>query len=163
MPCCHWCWHALSSGAAGWVILLPQGNYTVFQSNASAVFNCSGDGYAVSWQLNGSSYNADDRQRGILVFPNSPTGTLASASLHIPSGATNNNTRVTCSVIDSTFTNVQLSETSCLTIQGNYDKKNTKRWIISYCQVIVWCNVLHIHVTSHLTSQVLLTLQATSL
>ena len=118
--------HALSSGATCSVIPSHKGNYTIFQSNASAVFNCSGDGYAVSWQLNGSSYNAEDRQRGILVFPNSPTGTLASASFHIPSGATNNSTRVTCSVIDSAFTNVQLSETSCLTLQGNYDNKNTK-------------------------------------
>eukprot|EP00731_Ephydatia_muelleri_P003006 Em0001g3006a len=104
--------------AAGSVLLSPQGNYTVFQSNASAVFNCSGDGFVVSWVLNGSSYNAEHRQRGIIVALNPPSGTTTSSSLLVPSSAANNNTEVVCRVIDSTFSNVQTSDTSSITIQG---------------------------------------------
>eukprot|EP00731_Ephydatia_muelleri_P003008 Em0001g3008a len=104
--------------ATGSVLLSPQGNYTVFQSNASAVFNCSGDGYVVSWVLNGSSYNQEHRQRGIIVALNPPSGTTTSSSLLVPSSPANNNTEVICRVIDSTFSNVQTSNTSSITIQG---------------------------------------------
>eukprot|EP00731_Ephydatia_muelleri_P003021 Em0001g3021a len=104
--------------AAGSVLLSPQGKYTVFQSNASAVFNCSGDGYVVSWVLNGSSYNAEHRQRGIIVALNPPSGTTTSSSLLVLSSPANNNTEVICRVIDSTFSNVQTSNTSSITIQG---------------------------------------------
>eukprot|EP00731_Ephydatia_muelleri_P003016 Em0001g3016a len=104
--------------ATGSVILSPQGNYTVFQSNASAVFNCSGNGYVVSWMLNGSSYNQEHRQRGIIVALNPPSGTTTSSSLLVLSSPANNNTEVICRVIDSTFSNVQTSDTSSITIQG---------------------------------------------
>ena len=108
----------LSSGTTGYVVLSPQGNYTVFENNASAVFYCSGDGYAVGWYLNGSAYNAMHAQMGIIVVPATPTGGVVSSTLYIPSNATNNNTEVICKVIDSTFTKVQLSGRAYLTIQG---------------------------------------------
>ena len=106
-----------SSGTTGYVVLIPQGNYTVFENNASAIFYCSGDGYAVGWYLNGSGYNAIHAQRGIRVVPNAPT-TVVSSTLYIPSNPINNNTEVFCKVIDVTFTNIQTSEPAYLTFQG---------------------------------------------
>ena len=100
------------------MILSPQENYTVFESNATAFFSCSGNGYAVSWVLNGTAYNTSHEQRGIKVVLNMPTGGVASSTIHIPANSTNNNTMLMCSVIDSTFKNVQYSETSIFIIQG---------------------------------------------
>ena len=100
------------------MILSPQENYTVFDNNAIVIFSCSGNGYAVSWVLNGSAYNTSHEQRGIKVVLNMPIGGVASSTVHIPASSTNNNTMVMCSVIDSTFKNVQYSETSILIIQG---------------------------------------------
>ena len=108
-----------SSGTTGYVVLMPPQNYTVFENNASAVFYCSGDGYAVGWYLNGSAYNGVHVQMGIRVVPNPPT-TVVSSTLYIPSNSINNNTKVFCKVIDTTFTNIQTSEPANLTIQGEY-------------------------------------------
>ena len=97
---------------------MPQQNYTVFESNDSAVFYCSGDGFTVTWYLNGSSYNTLHAHMGIRVVPNPPTGTVASSNLYIPSNSTNNNTEVVCKVADSTFNSIQSSVSTNLTIQG---------------------------------------------
>ena len=99
-------------------LLTPPVTYTVFESNVSAVFYCSGNGFAVSWKLNGSSYDTSHEQRGIIAVPNIPTGGVASSSLHIPAISANNNTVVVCNIADSTFNNVQSSEPSELFIQG---------------------------------------------
>ena len=107
-----------SLGITGYVVLSPQGNYTVFENNASAVFCCSGDGYAVGWYLNRSGYNAVHVKRGIRVVPSTPTGGVVASSLYIPSNSTNNNTEVICKVIDISFSNIQTSEPANLTIQG---------------------------------------------
>ena len=108
-----------SSGTTGYVVLSPQGNYTVFENNASAVFNCSGDGYAVGWYLNGSGYNVTvHRPMGITFLPNQPTRGVVSSGLYISSYSTNNNTEVFCKMIDITFTNIQTSGPANLTIQG---------------------------------------------
>ena len=107
-----------SSGTT--VVLMPLQNYTVFENNASAVFYCSGDGYAVGWYLNGSAYNAVHVQMGIRVVPNPPT-TVVSSILYIPSNPINNNTQVFCKVIDATFTNIQTSEPANLAIQGEHN------------------------------------------
>ena len=108
-----------SSGTTGYVVLSPQGNYTVFENNTSAVFSCYGDGYAVGWYLNGSGYNDTvHRTMGITYLPNQPIGGVVSSSLHIRSYSTNNNTEVICKVTDITFTNIQTSGPTNLTIQG---------------------------------------------
>ena len=106
-----------SSGTAGYTVLLPQGNYTVFENNASAVFYCSGDGSVLVWILNGSTYGPVHQQRGI-TFTLSGTGAKVTSTLCIPARATNNNTKVICKVADGTFSNVQTSNSSNLTVQG---------------------------------------------
>ena len=108
-----------SSGTTGYVVLSPQGNYTVFENNASAVFHCSGNGYAAGWYLNGSAYNDTvHRPMGITFLPNQPIGGVVSSNLYIRSCSTNNNTEVLCKVIDNTFTNIQTSEPTNLIFQG---------------------------------------------
>ena len=107
-----------SSGTTGYVVLSPQGNYTVFENNASAVFYCSGDGSVIVWFLNRSGYNAVHVQRGIRVVPATPTGNMVTSSLYIPSNSINNNTEVICKVIDISFTNIKTSEPANLTVQG---------------------------------------------
>ena len=106
-----------SSGTTGYVVLSPQGNYTIFENNASAVFYCSGDGSAVVWILNGSGYGPLHQQRGI-TFTLSGAGAVVTSNLYIPARATNNNTEVICKVVDGTLTNVQTSDSSNLTVQG---------------------------------------------
>ena len=106
-----------SSDTAGYVVLSPQGNYTVFANNATAVFYCSGDGSVVVWILNGSGYGPVHQQRGI-TYSLSGAGATLTSNLYIPASATNNNTEVICKVADSTFTNVQTSNSSYLTVQG---------------------------------------------
>ena len=108
----------LQVSTTGFVVLMPPQNYTVFENNAAAVFNCSGDGYAVFWYLNGAAYNAVHVQLGIRIVPATPTGGVVSSSLYIPARATNNNTEVICKVADGTLTNVQTSGPANLTIQG---------------------------------------------
>ena len=125
--------HLPSSGTTGSVVLTLLQKYTVFQNNASAVFNCSGDGYAVGWYLNGSAYNAIYAQRGITVVPNPPTGTMTSSTLYIPSNSTNNNTEVFCKVADAYFTNVQTSELANLTIQGENTNNSIKITLFTDC------------------------------
>ena len=108
-----------SSGTTGYVVLSPQGNYTVFENNTSAVFYRSGDGYAVGWYLNGSGYNAALHvQMGMTVVPATPTGNMVTSSLYISSSSINNNTEVFCKVIDISFTNIQTSGPADLIIQG---------------------------------------------
>ena len=107
-----------SSGTTGYVVLIPQGNYTVFQYNASAVFYSSGYGSVVVWILNGSAYGSVHQQRGITYSLRGAGATITSA-LFIPSNSTiNNNTEVICKVGDGAFTNIQTSNSSNLTVQG---------------------------------------------
>ena len=107
-----------SSGAADFVVLSPQGNYTVFENNASAVFYCSGDGSFLQWKLNGSGYGPVHQQRGITYTTLSGDGASVTSTLYIPVTLTNNNTEVFCKVADGTLTNIQTSNQSNLTIQG---------------------------------------------
>ena len=69
------------------------------------------------WILNGSAYGPVHQQRGI-TFTLSGAGTVVTSTLYIPASATNNNTEVICKVADSTFFNVQTSNSSNLTVQG---------------------------------------------
>ena len=71
-----------SSGAAGYVVLTPPQNYTVFEKNASAVFYCSGNGSVVVWILNGSAYGPVHQQRGI-TFTLSGAGAVITSTLYI--------------------------------------------------------------------------------
>ena len=78
------------------MLLSPQGNYTVFRSNASAVFNCSGDGTIAVWTLNGTSSNVN----GVIIIPYDPTlGAVVPSHLSIIPNATYNNTQVACAVV----------------------------------------------------------------
>ena len=86
------------SGITGFVVLIPQGNYIVFQSNATAVFSCSGDGYVVSWFLNGSGYNPENALMGITVVPGTNSKSATSSRLYVSSNPTYNNTEVYCKV-----------------------------------------------------------------
>ena len=116
-----------SSGTTGYVVLSPQGNYTAFENNASAVFNCYGDGSVLVWILNGSAYCPVHAQIGITYTTlSSGAGATVTTNLYIPASATNNNTEVICKVVDGTFTNVQTSNSSNLTVQGEnwLEKKN---------------------------------------
>ena len=106
-----------SSGTTGYVILSPPQSYTVFQYNAPAVFNCSGDGSTIGWVLNGSAYGQLHQQRGIAVAQ-SGTGATVTSTLDIQASATNNNTEIICKVADGSFTNVQTSNSSIFTVQG---------------------------------------------
>ena len=107
-----------SSGTAGYVVLIPSQNYTVFENAVSAVFNCSGDGSVVVWILNGSVYGPVHQQRGITYITLSGAGATVTSKLYTTASATNNNTEVICKVADGTFTNVQTSNSSNLTVQG---------------------------------------------
>ena len=112
------CYIFPSSGAAGYVILTPPQNYTVFENNASAVFYCSGNGSVVVWILNGIAYGLVHQQRGI-TFTLSGAGAIVTSTLFIPCNSTsNNNTEVICKVADGTFINVQTSNSSNLSVQG---------------------------------------------
>ena len=106
----------LSSGAAGSVILSPQGNYTVFQSPNPAVFTCSGVGTIAVWTLNGTSTLGNV---GVTIAPLDPTvGAVVPSRLSIIPNASYNNTQVVCAVFTiSTFNTFQSSPT-LLIIQG---------------------------------------------
>ena len=69
------------------------------------------------WKLNGSGYGPVHQQRGI-TFTLSGDGATVTSTLYIPASATNNNTEVICKVADGTLTNVQTSNSSTLTVQG---------------------------------------------
>ena len=69
------------------------------------------------WILNGSGYGPLHQQRGI-TYTLSGAGATVTSNLYIPARATNNNTEVICKVADSTFSNVQYSNSSNLTVQG---------------------------------------------
>ena len=71
------------------------------------------------WILNGSVYGPVHQQRGI-IFTLSGAGAVIKSSLYIPCNSTiNNNTDVMCKVADSTLNNVQISNSSKFTLQGN--------------------------------------------
>ena len=86
------------------------------------------------WILNGSVYGPVHAQRGIR-YALSWDGSRATvtSNLYIPASATNNNTEVMCKVADGTFTNVQTSNSSNLTIQGksteSYNQKNKTNFL----------------------------------
>ena len=107
-----------SLGATQSVVLVPSGNYTVFQNDTPVIFYCYGSGSAASWILNGTGYSLEHAQRGITFIVDSPTGTTISSRLIIPSNSTINNTIVMCKTADITFSNVLTSQLATLTIQG---------------------------------------------
>ena len=90
----------------------------MFQNNATAVFSCSGNGYVVSWFLNGSGYNPENALMGITVVPGTNSKSETSSRLYVSSNPTYNNTEVYCKVIDINFTNIQTSGLTNLAIQG---------------------------------------------
>ena len=95
-----------SLGATQSVVLIPSGNYTVFQNDTPAIFYCSGSGFGngavVAWTINGTGYNTGHAQRGITFIIDPPTGTTISSRLIIPSNSTiNNNTVVICKAMIS--------------------------------------------------------------
>ena len=115
--------HLSSLGATQSIVLIK--NYTVFQSDAPAIFDCYGSGYengaVVVWTLNGTGYGSNHAQRGIRVVTDTPIGDTVSSRLFIPSNsAINNNTEVKCKSIDSISNTAQMSEPANLTIQGEY-------------------------------------------
>ena len=106
-------------GADG-IIISPSTDYTTFENNASKfTFNCSGDGTALYWTVDG--YDTGTLyvlRRGILYTPylNSPDGTVSS-QLIVPTTKTNNNITVICTVVDGSH-NVQSSDPVRLILQG---------------------------------------------
>ena len=109
----------------GSIVLIPSGNYTVFQNDTPAIFYCYGSGFGngavVSWTLNGSGYNAEHAQRGIRYITDPPTGTTISSRLIIPSNsAVNKNTVVICRAAYNNLSNALTSQPVTLTIQGEW-------------------------------------------
>eukprot|EP00731_Ephydatia_muelleri_P003002 Em0001g3002a len=106
------------TGAAGWVILLPQGNYIVFQSPKPAIFMCSGDGNIAVWTLNGNLTNGS----GVTITPYDPSlGAVVPSHLSIIPNANYNNTEVVCATISVPTLNIFWSSPTLLIIQGPLD------------------------------------------
>ncbi|KAL5517645.1 hypothetical protein EMCRGX_G003232 [Ephydatia muelleri] len=119
-----------NSSATRSIVLIPPGNYIVFQNDTPAIFYCYengfGTGAVVSWSLNGTGYGTQHAQMGITYVVDPPTGDTASTHLIIPSNSTiNNNTQVDCRAADVTFSNVLTSLPANLTIQGPLDAPGT--------------------------------------
>ena len=103
----------------GAIVLTPLENYRVFQNDDPAVFYCYGSGSLLGWILNGTTYNVNHTQRGIVAAPSVLTGATVSSQLIIPSNpAINNNTQVICTTIDITVFSRLTSQPANLTIQG---------------------------------------------
>ena len=102
------------------IVLMPPNKYAVFQNDSTpAIFFCLGNGAVVLWTLNGTAYNANHAQRGIVAAPSVLTGATVSSQLIIPSNSNiTNNTQVVCRAADVTFSNVLTSLPTNLTIQG---------------------------------------------
>ena len=114
---------SLSVGATRSIVLIPPGNYIVFQNDTPAIFYCYGNGLGtgavVSWSLNGAGYGTQHAQMGITYVIDPPTEDTVSSRFIVPSNSTiNNNTQVVCRAADITFTNVLKSQQTNLTIQG---------------------------------------------
>ena len=114
--------HVSSLGATQSIVLIK--NYTVFQSDAPAIFYCNGSGYEngafFGWLLNGTIYGSKHAQRGITYVIDPPIGDRVSSRLFIPSNsAINNGTEVKCKIIDSISSIANMSEPANLTIQGD--------------------------------------------
>lgn len=95
--------HVPLAGEAATAVIYPAYSDAIFLNvNNSFVLNCSGNGSAVTWSINGTDATTQAiKQRGIHVIPFLPTSPGAVLSqLSIQTTAENNNTEVMCLVIE---------------------------------------------------------------